>query len=174
MSWSRIWTSDARVGPKLGPIGPYRWQTCSPRQNLLKLILKTPRFVQFGANLTQFEANPDIHNLNCHGDQGPGVSDLGLKWVRLVPKIRNFFGSTFSTFWLSLFWKKVTELSHKGPIWPNLCPSPATLMKTCVAMTAAVCWSRRRSSWRRSSYRGGCHQRPLIPVSRSGFRLVEE
>ena len=25
-----------------------------PRQNVLKLILKSPRFVQFGANLSQF------------------------------------------------------------------------------------------------------------------------
>ena len=31
-----------------------------PCQNVLKLILKSPRFVQFGANLTQFGANLDI------------------------------------------------------------------------------------------------------------------
>ena len=31
-----------------------------PRQNVLKLILKSPRFVPFGVNLTQFEAKSDI------------------------------------------------------------------------------------------------------------------
>ena len=28
-------------------------------QNILKLILKTPRFVSFGANVTKFGGNPD-------------------------------------------------------------------------------------------------------------------
>ena len=32
----------------------------SPSQNVLKLILKSPRFVPFGTNLTPFETNPNI------------------------------------------------------------------------------------------------------------------
>ena len=32
---------------------------CLASENVLKLILKTPRFVPFRANLPQFESNPD-------------------------------------------------------------------------------------------------------------------
>ena len=39
----------ANLTSKLGQIGP-KW-TFSGRQNVLKLILKSPRFVPFGANL---------------------------------------------------------------------------------------------------------------------------
>ena len=35
----------------------------STSQNVLKLILKSPRFVPFGANLTQFWATPETRGL---------------------------------------------------------------------------------------------------------------
>ena len=39
----------------------------SPSQNVLKLILKSHRFVPFGTNLTQFGFNPDIPMAQCAG-----------------------------------------------------------------------------------------------------------
>ena len=38
----------------------------SPSQNVLKLILKSPRFVPFGNNLSQFGANPSILELTTY------------------------------------------------------------------------------------------------------------
>ena len=53
----------ARIGadwPQVGQIWDFLRSVSvhigAPRQNVLKLILKSPRFVPFGANLTQFEA----------------------------------------------------------------------------------------------------------------------
>ena len=61
-------TRDVGFGPKVGYIGP-KWdksgKSGSLSQNVLKLILKSSRFVPFGANLTHFESKFYIPDINC-------------------------------------------------------------------------------------------------------------
>ena len=60
-------------GTKLGLFNQFQCIFILTTQRVLKLIFKSPRFVPFGANVTQFGANPDMHWFVVSGkypDQG--------------------------------------------------------------------------------------------------------
>ena len=52
------------------------------RQNVLKLILKSPRFVPFGSNVTHFGVNTSLTDVSFHGCQFD--SGRVTVWTRIV------------------------------------------------------------------------------------------
>ena len=48
------WSSCQQIGTKWDKSGTFQDQSQICNQNVLKLMLKSPRFIPFGANLTQF------------------------------------------------------------------------------------------------------------------------
>ena len=66
------------------------------------------------------------------------VTRFGPKWARLTQMghIRDFFSSKFNTFWLGkrkcteMWFEKVQDLSHLGPIWTILDPNLTSLFQT--------------------------------------------
>ena len=66
-------------------MGHIEW-TKPETQSVLKLILKSSRFVPFGANLSQFGAHSDIHE-DDYTCVETGMVGLAPKWVRLDPKL---------------------------------------------------------------------------------------
>ena len=92
--------------PRLPDLAP-KWVRLAPRQNVLKLILKSPRFVQFGANLTQFDCqiwHVDILVPGCRWlftwSQRRGChvwAQIGSEWPKIV-QIRDCFNSGFCSF----------------------------------------------------------------------------
>ena len=58
--WGPDWVSLAPNGTNLNFLRSVSVPFGAVRQKVLQLIFKNPRFVVFGANLTQFEANPEI------------------------------------------------------------------------------------------------------------------
>ena len=65
---------DVRVGFKLDHIGPQMGQIW----DFLRSVLKSPRFVPFGANLIHFEGNPDTHEAEERWTAAMAVASVAL------------------------------------------------------------------------------------------------
>ena len=130
-------------------------------QNVLKLTLKSPRFVPVGGNLSKFGCNAkfDIPGVEvwkradhlrmcdviiCSNDNSRvGMWRLAPIWVRLVwnqiRQICPFFRSDFRTFWLNVL---KSDLKKSG-ICPILCQSDSLLDQIWPGMSDLTCdWVR--------------------------------
>ena len=95
---------------------------CSPIQNILKLILKSPRFVTFGANLTQFGCQIRQPWLTPGGAMSRVTdwSQMGKSgdFLDHIPYILAHQSE-----------KKMPVLSNFRPIWPILGPNLVVLIQ---------------------------------------------
>ena len=63
-----------------------------PSQNVLRLILKSPRFDQFGANLSPLGANsdlPDAHDMSVFASCGPLLFILVVLMVLIINDVES-------------------------------------------------------------------------------------